>query len=47
VIAFMLFYYRFAGLLADLAMIWNVLFLLAGLAASARRSPYRASPGSC
>jgi len=33
VIAFMLFYYRFAGLLADLAMIWNVLFLLAGLAA--------------
>ena len=33
VIVFMLFYYRFAGLLADLAMIWNVLFMLAALAA--------------
>jgi preprotein translocase subunit SecD len=33
VIVFMVIYYRFAGLLADLAMIWNVLFLLAGLAA--------------
>ena len=30
---FMLVYYRFAGLLADLALIWNVLFLLAALAA--------------
>ena len=29
----MLVYYRFAGLLADLALIWNVLFLLAALAA--------------
>jgi len=29
---FMLIYYRFAGLLADLALIWNVLFMLAGLA---------------
>ena len=28
----MLFYYRFAGLLADLALIWNVLFLVATLA---------------
>jgi len=33
VILFMLFYYRFAGLLADLALIWNVLFLVAALAA--------------
>ena len=33
VIVFMIFYYRFAGLLADLAMIWNVLFMLAALAA--------------
>jgi preprotein translocase subunit SecD len=33
VIIFMLFYYRFAGLLADLALIWNVLFLVATLAA--------------
>jgi preprotein translocase subunit SecD len=33
VIVFMLFYYRFAGLLADLALIWNVLFLVATLAA--------------
>ena len=33
VILFMLVYYRFAGLLADLALIWNVLFLLATLAA--------------
>ena len=32
VILFMLFYYRFAGLLADLALIWNVLFLVATLA---------------
>ena len=32
VIVFMLFYYRFAGLLADLALIWNVLFLVATLA---------------
>ncbi|MEO8604111.1 MAG: protein translocase subunit SecD [bacterium] len=33
VIVFMIFYYRFAGVLADLAMIWNVLFMLAALAA--------------
>lgn len=33
VIIFMIVYYRFAGLLADLALIWNVLFLLATLAA--------------
>ena len=33
VILFMLVYYRFAGLLADLALIWNVLFMLAALAA--------------
>lgn len=32
VIVFMLVYYRFAGLLADLALIWNVLFMLAALA---------------
>jgi preprotein translocase subunit SecD len=29
----MLFYYRFAGLLADMALIWNVLFMVAALAA--------------
>jgi len=33
VIVFMIFYYRFAGLLADLAMIWNVLFMVAALGA--------------
>ena len=32
VVLFMLVYYRFAGLLADLALIWNVLFMLAALA---------------
>jgi preprotein translocase subunit SecD len=33
VVLFMVVYYRFAGLLADLALIWNVLFMLAALAA--------------
>ena len=33
VIVFMVFYYRFAGLLADLALVWNMLFLVATLAA--------------
>jgi preprotein translocase subunit SecD len=32
VIAFMLAYYRFAGLLADMALVWNVLFMIATLA---------------
>ena len=32
VVLFMIVYYRFAGLLADLALIWNVLFMLAALA---------------
>jgi preprotein translocase subunit SecD len=32
VVVFMLFYYRFAGLLADLALVWNILFLVATLA---------------
>jgi len=33
VVGFMGFYYRFAGLVADFAMIFNILFLLAGMAA--------------
>jgi preprotein translocase subunit SecD len=33
VVLFMLVYYRFAGLLADLALIWNVLFMLGALSA--------------
>lgn len=33
VVLFMIVYYRFAGLLADLALVWNVLFMLAALAA--------------
>ncbi len=33
VVLFMIIYYKFAGFIADLALIWNVLFLLAGLAA--------------
>lgn len=33
VVLFMLIYYRFAGLLADLALVWNVLFMLGALAA--------------
>jgi len=33
VMIFMLVYYRFAGLLADLALTWNALFMLAALAA--------------
>lgn len=33
VVLFMLVYYRFAGLLADLALVWNVLFMVAALAA--------------
>jgi len=33
VIVFMLFYYKFAGVLADMALIFNVLFLLAALTA--------------
>jgi preprotein translocase subunit SecD len=32
VMIFMLVYYRFAGLLADMALVWNVLFMLALLA---------------
>ena len=32
VIGFMLVYYRFAGLVADLALVFNILFLLAGMA---------------
>jgi len=32
VVAFMIFYYRFAGVLADLALVMNVFFLLAALA---------------
>jgi preprotein translocase subunit SecD len=32
VVLFMLVYYRFAGFLADMALIWNVLFMLAALA---------------
>jgi preprotein translocase subunit SecD len=30
---FMLVYYKFAGLLADLALVWNILFMMAALAA--------------
>jgi preprotein translocase subunit SecD len=33
VMLFMVIYYRFAGLLADMALVWNVLFMLAALAA--------------
>ncbi len=33
VVLFMIIYYRFAGLLADLALVWNVLFMMAALAA--------------
>jgi preprotein translocase subunit SecD len=33
ILLFMLIYYRFAGLLADLALVWNVLFIAAALAA--------------
>jgi preprotein translocase subunit SecD len=33
VVAFMAFYYRFAGLVADFALVFNILFLLAGMAA--------------
>ena len=33
VVVFMGFYYRFAGLVADFALIFNILFLLAGMAA--------------
>ncbi len=33
VVVFMLFYYKFAGVLADMALIFNVLFLLAALTA--------------
>ncbi|MGD9763917.1 MAG: protein translocase subunit SecD [Candidatus Binatia bacterium] len=33
VMLFMVIYYRFAGLLADMALIWNVLFMVAALAA--------------
>jgi protein-export membrane protein SecD len=32
VVLFMVFYYRFAGLVADFALIFNILFLLAGMA---------------
>ncbi len=32
VVAFMAFYYRFAGLVADFALIFNILFLLSGMA---------------
>lgn len=32
VVLFMLFYYRFAGLVADFALVFNILFLLAGMA---------------
>jgi preprotein translocase subunit SecD len=32
VVIFMIFYYRFAGLVADFALIFNILFLLAGMA---------------
>ena len=31
VVAFMVFYYRFAGLVADFALVFNILFLLAGM----------------
>jgi preprotein translocase subunit SecD len=33
VVAFMAFYYRFAGMVADVALVFNILFLLAGMAA--------------
>ena len=33
VIGFMAFYYRFAGVVADFALLYNILFLLAGMAA--------------
>ncbi len=33
VVLFMLVYYKFAGLLADLALVWNILFMVAALAA--------------
>jgi preprotein translocase subunit SecD len=33
VVVFMAFYYRFAGLVADFALVFNILFLLAGMAA--------------
>ena len=33
VIAFMAFYYRFAGMVANFALLYNILFLLAGMAA--------------
>ena len=33
VVAFMAFYYRFAGMVADFALVFNILFLLAGMAA--------------
>ncbi len=33
VVGFMVFYYRFAGFVADVALIFNILFLLAGMAA--------------
>jgi preprotein translocase subunit SecD len=33
VVLFMAFYYRFAGMVADFALIFNILFLLAGMAA--------------
>jgi len=32
VVAFMAFYYRFAGLVADFALVFNILYLLAGMA---------------
>ncbi|MBI5574761.1 MAG: protein translocase subunit SecD [Deltaproteobacteria bacterium] len=32
VVLFMVFYYRFAGLVADFALVFNILFLLAGMA---------------
>jgi len=33
VVVFMAFYYRFAGMVADFALVFNILFLLAGMAA--------------
>ncbi len=33
VVLFMIVYYRFAGFLADLALVWNILFMIAALAA--------------
>jgi preprotein translocase subunit SecD len=33
VVAFMAFYYRFAGMVADFALVFNILFLLSGMAA--------------